>query len=86
MARPKKNAEIKNFNKMRDDILFIIGATSLFVSILIAGIYCLLPEPKGCAFIELGLFLTLIGAWGTYCVIRLTVNELIARIKKVNEK
>lgn len=75
-----KNTELSS----RETILLIIGAALLFVCVTISGIYCLLPEPRGCEFLELGLFLTLIGVWGTYGVIRYTLSELVDRIKRIN--
>lgn len=80
-AKSAKNTESSSSEGI---LLIIICAALLFVSFTIAGIFCLLPEPRGCAFLELGLFLTFIGVWGIYGVIRYTASELIARIKRIN--
>ena len=47
--------------------IMLYGGKALAIgAYFIAGIYCLLPEPKGCGFIELGLFFTMIGVCGLF--------------------
>ncbi len=66
LNKNRANSEEKSTKDVYATIMKYGGKALAIGVYFIAGIYCLLPVPKGCGFIELGLFFTMIGICGLF--------------------